>query len=206
MKIALELGDKIVISPEIWPNTKLDANPGDLTTLAPMGTGVYGYQQRDGNNPFTNAPPHEETGGVIYFGNKAKRPDIDSLLRLLNIRAEANQYAIFLHSSDNPQKDGYIHQARLVPKYAMKFMFNALTDEEYEKFPAQSVSLGDAVWQFIESSKNTFGTFFMESPKLQGMFGGDGHFACEELAFGFMLENEYYGVVRIWSRAWLVTK
>jgi hypothetical protein len=26
------------------------------------------------------------------------------------------------------------------------------------------------------------------------------------VAFGFMVENEYQGVYRIWSRAWLVTK
>ena len=36
--------------------------------------------------------------------------------------------------------------------------------------------------------------------------GGDGDYAVEELSFGFMLENEYNQVYRIWSRAWLVTK
>jgi hypothetical protein len=35
-------------------------------------------------------------------------------------------------------------------------------------------------------------------------FGGDGERAKESLAFGFMVENAYYGVYRIWSRAWLV--
>ena len=38
------------------------------------------------------------------------------------------------------------------------------------------------------------------------MFGGDGDWAKEELAFGCMVENVDLGIYRIWSRAWLVTK
>jgi hypothetical protein len=41
---------------------------------------------------------------------------------------------------------------------------------------------------------------------LYGAMGGDGDWAKEELCFGFMMENEYHGVCRIWTRAWLVTK
>jgi hypothetical protein len=34
----------------------------------------------------------------------------------------------------------------------------------------------------------------------------DGDWAKESLCFGFMMENEYHGICRIWTRAWLVTK
>jgi hypothetical protein len=42
--------------------------------------------------------------------------------------------------------------------------------------------------------------------RLSGTFGGDGYWAKESLCFGFLVENNYRGVYRIWSRAWLVTK
>lgn len=142
------------------------------------------------------------------FDNRIKREDFNSLLRIFGIRTEAKNakdYSVFLHASDQPKKDGYIHQLRIVPKFGMRYLFDALTEQEYDKFPPQSETIADALWTFIERSKETFGTSF-DAPKLQGLFGGDGHFACEQLSFGIMLENDYYGIVRIWSRAWLVTK
>jgi hypothetical protein len=44
------------------------------------------------------------------------------------------------------------------------------------------------------------------SAELSGTFGGDGDWAQESLCFGFMIENAYHGVYRMWSRAWLITK
>ena len=44
------------------------------------------------------------------------------------------------------------------------------------------------------------------SSQLAGTMGGDGDWAKESLAFGFLMENQYWQVMRIWSRAWLVTK
>lgn len=63
----------------------------------------------------------------------------------------------------------------------------------------------EAFWGFMENERRKYGLYF-GSPKLSGLFGGDGDFAQEELCFGFMTENHYHGVYRIWSRAWLVTK
>lgn len=73
MKIALQLGDKIVISPEIYPDRKLKVQPGDLSVLAPNGTGVYGYQPKGRANPFTDAPPHEANGGLLRQPYQAGR-------------------------------------------------------------------------------------------------------------------------------------
>ena len=56
-----------------------------------------------------------------------------------------------------------------------------------------------------ECWKRRVGTSFGDS-RIDGKMGGDGDYAVEELSFGFMLENEYNQVYRIWSRAWLVTK
>jgi hypothetical protein len=44
------------------------------------------------------------------------------------------------------------------------------------------------------------------SSELRGTLHGDGDWAKEKLAFGFMIENGSNGVYRVWSRPWLVTK
>ena len=68
----------------------------------------------------------------------------------------------------------------------------------------QTVSIGDLIWKFIEDQQREYGKGY--SAQLDGLFGGDGDWAKEKLAFGFLVENEYQGVYRLWSRAWLVTK
>jgi len=118
----------------------------------------------------------------------------------------SKDFAVFTTESEQPGKDGYIMQMRVVSKFGLRFMFNALTDTEYEKFPEQKLTIVEALWSFIERERERWGSSFMDDKGLGGMFGGDGDFAQEELAFGLMLENDYHGVYRIWSRAWLVTK
>jgi hypothetical protein len=83
-------------------------------------------------------------------------------------------------------------------------LFAALSSEECSALPPQNSTLGDALWAFIQHQQEALGNGY--SHKLEGMLGGDGDWARETLAFGFMVENAYQGVYRIWSRAWLVTK
>lgn len=210
-QIALNLGDKIRISPPIWPNRRLKIQPGDLSQFAPYGNSVYGYQNRNGSNPFTSAPSQEACGGVIYFGNSVGKADFEALMRIMEVQPAqtvnpSKDFAVFTTESEQPGKDGYIMQMRVVSKFGLRFMFNALTDTEYEKFPEQKLTIVEALWSFIERERERWGSSFMDDKGLGGMFGGDGDFAQEELAFGLMLENDYHGVYRIWSRAWLVTK
>jgi hypothetical protein len=44
------------------------------------------------------------------------------------------------------------------------------------------------------------------SSKLRGTASGDNDWARESLGFGFHMENTYWGICRIWSRSWLLTK
>mgnify|MGYP001560382470 CR=1 FL=1 len=214
-RIVFDLGEgKVRISPKIWPDHKLDIQPGDLSQSPPNGNGVYGYQNRSGENPIKNAPSQEPSGGVIYFDNNITKEDFTAFLRIMDIKgaygngSANNEYAVFAAESDNPGKDKYLTQIRIVSKFGLRFMFGALTDAEYDKFPEQGMNVVDALWTFIEHEKKRWGTSFTQDGKngLRGLFGGDGDFAREELAFGFMVENQYHNVCRIWSRAWLVTK
>lgn len=206
IRLVFDLGDKVRISPLIWPDHELNIQPGDLSQFTPYGNGVYGYQERFRENPIKSAPSQEPSGGVIYFGTRIAKVDFEALLRLTGVKVDHKDYAVFLVESEQPSRDGCLVQMRIVTKFGLRFMFGALTDTEYDKFPEQDLTIGETLWEFIKKEAERWGTSFMEDKGLHGKFGGDGDFACEELAFGFMIENEYYGVCRIWSRAWLVTK
>ena len=196
--------DKIIISPEIWPEKEQGVQPGDLTKFAPYGNGVYGYQKIF-FNPIINDPPQEASGGAVYFDNRVEKQDFEGFLRMMNVLAESKDYAAFINESSEPLVTRHFRQMRLVPKFALRHMFKVIDDKEYEKFRAQELTVGEALWNFMESERQRFGTFFGDR-RIEGKFGGDGYFVREKLSFGFMLENSYYNVCRIWSRAWLVTK
>lgn len=213
MRLLFDLGGKIRISPPIWPDHKLNIQPGDLSKFAPYGNGVYGYQNRQGSNPFTSAPTQEANGGIIYFDNGIAKADFEALMRILEVQPRyvvkpSKDYAVFTAESKQPGKDGYLVQMRIISKFGLLHMFGALTDAEYEKFPEQEMTIVEALWSFIEQERKRWGTSFHQDgvKGLCGLFGGDGDFAREELSFGFILENDYYNIYRIWSRAWLVTK
>ncbi|QQR76471.1 hypothetical protein IPJ63_03165 [Candidatus Nomurabacteria bacterium] len=205
-RLIFDLGGKVKISPLIWPNARVKTQPGDLSKLLPSGNGVYGYQNKNVPNPFKSAPPQEATGGYVYFGNEITEEDFGALLRITEVNSNDKDYSVFIEESRDPQSDGFLLQMRVVPKFALQFMFHVIDEQEYESFPEQELSIGDLLYTFIESERGNWGTSFSDSPKLDGKFGGDGDFMREELSFGFMVENNYYGVCRIWSRAWLVTK
>ncbi len=204
--VAFDLGDSIRISPPLWPNNNLQVQPGDLTQFAPYGNGVYGYQSSGRLNPLKGAPPQEAVGGALYFGNQIVQLDFEVLMRIVGVSdRRSRDYSVFVAESDKPGEDGYLRQVRLVSKFALRFMFGAINDAEYERFPTQLLTMPETLWSFMQHERKAWGTSF-GNPSLAGKFGGDGHFAQEELAFGFMVENDYHGVYRIWSRAWLVTK
>ncbi len=205
-RIVFDLGNKVRVSSSIWPDHKLSVQPGDLTKSVPYGNGVYGYQDHKGSNPFTSAPSQEACGGVIYFGNDVTRADFMAFMRIMKVHELSKDFAVFTAESKQPGNDGYLVQMRVVSKFGLRFMFGALTDAEYEKFPQQKLTIVEALWLFVEQERRRWGISWMDDKGLGGKFGGDGDFACEELAFGFMLENGYHQVYRIWSRAWLVTK
>jgi hypothetical protein len=210
-RIVFDLGGKIRVSPPIWPDHKLTIQPGDLSKFAPYGNGVYGYEDRDGSNLFTSAPSQAAHGGVLYFGNDTSKADFEALMRIMGVQPAyvakpLKAFTVFTAESKSPGKDGYLVQMRVVSKFGLRFMFGALTEAEYEKFPEQELTIVEALWSFIEQEQKRWGTSWMDDKGLGGTFGGDGNYACEELAFGFMLENDYHNVYRIWSRAWLVTK
>ena len=124
---------------------------------------------------------------------------------MMNIKSEDKDYATFIQESSNPLLDKYFNQMRLVSKFGLRFMFNSMDNNEYDSFKEHDLSIKDNLLKFMETEREKFGTSFGD-PRIEGKMGGDGNYAREALSFGFMVENEYHKVYRIWSRAWLVTK
>ena len=183
---------------------RISVQPGDLSKFVPQGTGVYGYQ-KNCFHPIKGDPVHEESGGFVYFGNGVTKRDFYGFLRMMDVDIKDKDYAAFICEAENPAKDRYFSQMRIVSKFGLQFMFGALDSEDYAKFEKQKSTIGEALWSFMEFEKSRWGTDFGD-PKIKGKFGGHGDYAQEELSFGFMLENNYHNVYRIWSKAWLVTK
>ena len=144
--------DKIIIGPAIWPGKKLQVQPGDLSKFAPYGNGVYGYQ-KNSLEPIRGDPPQEETGGLIYFGNEARKEDFEGFLRMMNVRAEDKDYVAFVQESSNPIEDRYFKQMRIMSKFGLRFMFGAIDDREYDTFKEQELSIGEALWAFMNAEK-----------------------------------------------------
>jgi len=215
-RTAFSLGDKVNISPAIWPvecEFDIDVQPGDLSKIAPSGTGFYGHQSHLCNNPFTNAPSKSAVGGVIYFDNGISTVDFKVLMHVLNVQSmyaeeSIKDYAVFVKESDNPKEDGYLTQMRIVSKFGLYRMFRVINDTDYENFPKQEQNVVETLMTYIKHERKCWGTSFTQDGEkgLCGLFGGDGCWRREQLSFGFMVENDYYSIYRIWSRAWLVTK
>lgn len=176
----------------------------DLSHLAPQGNGLYGLQPPIMENPFTVAPPQDAIGGVMYFDNSVKDDDWASLCKILDISMHYRKYAAFIEESSDPLNDGYVVQMRIVEMMALKHLFQVVDDQREKEFPDQELTIAQALMAFMRSEEKRWGIHFGDG--LRGKFGGNYDSAQEQLSFGLMVENNYQGIYRIWSRGWLVTK
>lgn len=159
-------------------------------------------------NPFTTAPYASEEGGTIYFRNSVSRNDLNALLRVLDIKTSDREYALVRAIADNPGKQEFLEQIRVVSKFGLLCEFHDINEEKYDKFPKQKLSIGQVVWLFVQKERERWGTEFWhdKTTGLAGKFGGNGDGMREKLSFGLTMESSYYGIFRLWSRAWLVGK
>jgi len=214
----------IRILPNVWPGDALRVQPGDATQFVPMGccfggpvimrpwdtlegalaAGDYYSGRAHSFHPLHGAPLTEASGGVLYFDSTADVPDVMAALRLMHAPVRASEYAVFLSESSDPQRDGYLTHLRLMPLGAVGHFFGAKLDLIPDARQPQPMLLGSLISEFIRLAVERWGTGMC--PDLYGCMGGDGDWAKEALCFGLMMENEYHGICRLWTRAWLVTK
>jgi hypothetical protein len=219
--MAIGIEDRVRISAPDWP-ARAALAPGDLSAYAPIGLGMaspmvlrpwddlgdltargdfYGASARTGD-PLRDAPVNDAAGGVVYFDGDAEPARIAALLALLEVQTNVTRYALYAAESADPPKDRYLAQIRIVDFGAMN-LFGALPDPGDAPWD-QGLSVGGLIEAFIDAQRQRWGPGM--SSELSGTLGGDGDWAKEKLAFGFMVENGSNGVYRLWSRPWLVTK
>lgn len=218
-----DLASLVRMGPEVWPGAELDVQPSDLSQFAPAGMGLgspllmmpwdtfdsacehSSYYDVDlpAADPIKSAPAAEPASGVIYFEPPSQH-DFQTLLRLLQVRQQLHEYAVFVEHSANTREDRYLTQLRIISTSALANVFRAHIGDVDPAYLNQPLSIGELLWKFIHQQQTAWGTDY--SAELAGTLGGDGDWAREKLAFGLMVENAYHCVYRIWSRPWLVTK
>jgi hypothetical protein len=208
-----------------WPGRPLPIMPGDFSEYVPQGMGLgapsvirpwddplegltspnyYGFEVRE-SDPIRGAPTQYAHGGVIYFDDSTDWAHTNTALMVMGVHLLERDFVVFERNSDDTLTERYLDQVRIMPRSALQHFFNP--GPEAADIAEQPVTISEFIEQFLADQRNKWNappnTF---SSRLAGTFGGDGDWAKEALCFGFLVENGYWGVYRLWSRAWLVTK
>jgi hypothetical protein len=203
-----------------WPGQPLPVMPGDFSKYLPQGLGLgvpvvvrpwddplkalsvpgfYGMDAPEAD-PIRAAPSQEPGGGVIYFDDGLDDDVMRSVLRALGVHGRRNDFAVFAGDAEDTQRERYLRQWRIISKAALGHFFGA--GEHLARLADQALTIEEAVLGFLRDERARWAS----TDKLAGSLGGDGDWAKESLAFGFLVENSYWAVYRVWSRPWLVTK
>jgi hypothetical protein len=186
----------VTIGPKAWPGNP-PHQPGRFRAVF---------------DPFKAAPVYEPSGGGVLYFDVVDRTTFDQYLKSFAVtRGFADGYAVFVSTllGSRRQRDRrYLAQLRIVSIEALEQQFGLrdLRDEKGRPLPPtkQPLGVGELMWQFILHQQGHWGTGFSDGRAPAGALGGDGEYAREQLAFALM--SEAPGVIRIWSRAWLVER
>jgi hypothetical protein len=208
-----------ILDPD-WPGRPLPVLPGDLSKWLPQGLGLgapmivtpYSFGPEPGYygldapspDPILAAPTQEPAGGVLYFDDNADLAKLRGTLEIMGVYMSTKDYAVFWDATVDTIEDRYLHQVRIVSTSALAHFFKA--KPEAENLADQPIPIGEYIETFIAEQKGKWNDEYTFSRHLRGTLGGDGDWAKESLAFGFVVENTYWGVYRLWSRPWLCTK
>lgn len=214
------------VLPNVWPGDPLPVQPGDVTQFVPLGfalggplivrpwdtledamaAGDYYGAQPQTFHPLHGAPRTDACGGTIYFDTGNSRESLLAAFSVMGVNPHPGrrEYAVFCDESEDALKEGFISHCRIMPYSTLASLFGARLDLVDACKSPQPVSVQDLLCHFVTAEEKRWGTGM--GGALSGCMGGDGDWAKESLCFGFMVENAYHFVLRIWSRAELVTK
>jgi thioredoxin-like negative regulator of GroEL len=153
-----------------------------------------------GGDPIRNAPWTDPAGGTVYFASGWDDQHLSVLFDVVGIATSLLDYAVLVTESQDCERDGFATEVRVFSHSALRRLEGTATQGLQE----QPISVRDVLRRFIFAEEQRWGVGMDQG--LSGAFGGDGDRAKESLSFGLLVENSYYHVYRIWSRAWLVMK
>jgi hypothetical protein len=208
-----------------WPGHALAVMPGDFSHYVPQGMGFdapmivrpwddplkvmtagpdfYGFQAPE-LDPIRGAPAQDPAGGVIYFDDSVEPDALQTALSVMGVHLLEKNFVVFAGEATDSVKQRYLDQVRIMSRSGLEHMFHP--GPHAAALKPQTVTAGEYIAMFIAAQKAKWSDGYAFSTRLSGSFGGDGDWAKESLCFGFLVENSYWGVYRLWSRAWLVTK
>jgi hypothetical protein len=176
--------------------------PWDDLASAMQVPSYYGLEPVS-SDPVRASPVQYPSGGIIYFEDGHSWDRLKSAFILMGVNLDEREYGVFQGQSQDPVRERYLDQVRITSKAGLGQLFGI--GKELEQIPTQPISIESYIMQFFNEQNAKWNGRDSEF-RLSGTAGGDGDWAKERLAFGFMVENQYWGVYRLWSRAWLITK
>ena len=216
---------KLVTLPSDWPGQALALMPGDGSRYIPQGLGLgapmimrpwddplkvlsgpnyYGFDAPE-TDPIRAAPSNLAEGGVIYFDDGIADASLRTVLSVMGVQGKRRDFAAVKWDAKDTQHERFLTQLRIISKAALRELFGA--GAHTSPLADQAVTIEEAVLTFLEEERGRWNDpRYVFSSRLTGTLGGDGDWAKEALAFGFLVENTYWAVYRVWSRPQLVTK
>ena len=210
---------ELEIKPNDWPHGLGDDAPGNekhflsrgfllgspalMFPYRGMASDDYYGAEEETADPITNAPLQDPGGGTIYFDTTDKER-LEVIFTEVLGQTLNKEFAAFAFQARDPVSERYLDQMRIVTSIALANVFDVKEEDLPEE---QTMSIGEALTGFVTAQESKWSEPGETFPRrLEGAAGGDGDWAKEALAFGLHVENHYWGVCRIWSRPWLVTK
>jgi len=134
--------------------------------------------------------------GLVYFDTlRYSRDRLEAVLALIDVPNTKRYTAFSLRSNDLDQ--GFITQVRFVSDFAMEYYFRVKDEDEQARIE-QGTDIYEALTSFVASEIHDFASEDKLCKHLGIEVPFDGSFG---LAFGFLIENSYNQIYRIWSRA-----
>jgi len=177
---------------------ELESDPDNDATDAP------------GRDPILSPPPQQPAGGLLYFDEFAKPEKLRAALETLGVYVKIKDFAVFATIAKNVMNERYLDQVRILSTNALGRPFKVRAEAEVS--PERPVSLGEYVETFVRKQRDKWNgpAPALRSKRLRGTLGStlwrDDESQRESLAFGFAVEDTYWGVYRLWSRPYLCLK
>jgi hypothetical protein len=197
-------GDPIILAGQ--PNTS-QRSPEDLDSLAEDGQGIYRNTGAIWGNLLVDVTRRlsveTQAGGALFFDVlHHSRERFDAAVRLIGVK-EGDRYKVYSKKSGDPLQDGYWTQWRFVSAFALECYYGQ-DQAVADAIPSAAEGLVERMAQTIEEEKSVLNAVHFDDflrQRYKRFYEG-----IIRYGFGFLVENHYHGIYRLWSRMLFYSK